>query len=101
MDTIPKKYLAPSQTAAAMQHAREWLSKGLEPYIAVRQLLEEYRTAKTEARKRHIGLLIAYFTETLNKAMAEKIIRYFGFENHAGCLRSETALLAQALDKNK
>ncbi|MDE5877539.1 MAG: hypothetical protein K2H47_08630 [Muribaculaceae bacterium] len=101
MDIIPKKYLAPSQTAAAMQHAREWLSKGLEPYIAVRQLLEEYRTAKTEARKRHIGLLIAYFTETLNRVMAEKIIRYFGFENHAGCLRGETALLAQALDKNK
>ncbi|MDE5796987.1 MAG: hypothetical protein K2H75_07725 [Muribaculaceae bacterium] len=80
MNTIPKKYLRPSQTVAALQHVRSWLSKGLHPLEAARQIFDVYKESKSDAQKRHLGYLMATFIETSYLELSDGCASRFGID---------------------
>lgn len=57
---IPKKYLSPSTGGEAFLRMRGWLKGELAVGTALRQLSAEYASAKSDAKRLHIGRLIAF-----------------------------------------
>ncbi len=71
MEQIPKKYLKASNAVAALQKMRDWLQKGLRPSMAVRQILEAYKSARTNRQKQYLGKLLYAFAETVDNDLAD------------------------------
>lgn len=80
MLTIPKKYFKPSQTVSALQLVRSWLSKGLLPIDAIRQIYEMYKEAKSDEAKLNLGFMMATFLEDVKFILSDECARRFKFE---------------------
>lgn len=80
MLTIPKKYLKPSQTVAALQLVRTWFSKGLLPIDGVRQIYEAYKEARSEEAKLNLGFFMATFLEDIKFILSDECARRFKFD---------------------
>ncbi len=87
MEQIPKKYLKASNAVAALQKIRDWLRKGLRPVVAIRQLFEAYKTARTYGQKQYIGLLLSSFAEAIDSDLSENYANSFHLYNSLNSIR--------------
>lgn len=88
---IPKKYLSPSTGGEAFIRMRGWLKGELAVGTALRQLSAEYAAAKSDAKRLHVGRLIA-FVMYEGGDVGAKVAEEFGAEMVPGWTVAESLL---------